>query len=213
MASSSAPARVPKQTFHCLLAATQQGSGGALAALLDLYRPYLLATAAARIDHRLNAKAGASDLVQETLQEAHRKFAGLDEKPQTESQLRFWLRNTLLERLKALRRRYYRAQRRSVRRERSLDDYGSKEFLIKLAASNSETPAARMDRKINQTRLESALGRLAPAYQQIIRWRNRDGLRFTEIGRRIDRSADAARMLWYRALRQLKKELGIGDGD
>jgi RNA polymerase sigma-70 factor, ECF subfamily len=213
MTSSSAPPHVSKTAFQRLLADSRQGSGDALVSLLELYRPYLLATATARLDFRLKAKAGPSDLVQETLQAAHRKFPRLDVKPQTESQVRFWLRNTLLERLKALRRRYFRAQRRSVQRERSLDDYGSKEFLVKLAASHSDTPAARLDQKALTIRLESALVRLAPAYRQVIRWRNHDGMQFTEIGRRMDRSADAARMLWNRALRQLKTELRLGDGD
>ena len=46
---------------------------------------------------------------------------------------------------------------------------------------------------------------------------HRDGHGFEEIGRRLKHSSDAARMLWYRAFKQLSVELertrmGVGGG-
>jgi RNA polymerase sigma-70 factor (ECF subfamily) len=213
MSSPPARKRISSRRLAQLLAALETGRAEALAPLLDLYRPYLLATARARLEDRLKAKAGPSDLVQETLAEAHRVWDRLENKPQTEEELRVWLRNILLERLKALRRRYYRAQSRSLRRERSLDEGESKRLLDQLVASYTETPSARFDREALLERLEQALDRLPPAYRQVIVWRSRDGWQFAKIGARMDRSADAARMLWIRAIRLLKKELGVGDGD
>jgi RNA polymerase sigma-70 factor (ECF subfamily) len=213
MGSSPAQARISKTRLRQLLDDLRNGRGEALAALLNLYRPYLLATARARLEDRLKAKAGPSDLVQETLAEAHRAWDRLESKPQSEEELRVWLRNILLERLKALRRRYYRAQSRSLRRERSLDEGASKQLLERIVASYTETPSARFDREALLERLEQALDRLPPAYRQVIVWRNRDGWQFAKIGARMGRSADAARMLWSRAIRLLKKELGVGDGD
>jgi RNA polymerase sigma-70 factor (subfamily 1) len=213
MSTSPARNRISARRLRQLLAAVTSGQELALAPLLDLYRPYLLATARARLEHRLKAKAGPSDLVQETLAEAHRAWDRLEKKPQTEEELRVWLRNLLLERLKALRRRYYRAKSRSLRRERSLDEGESKQLLDQLVADYTETPSARFDREALLERLEQALDRLPPAHRQIILWRSRDGWQFAKIGARMDRSADAARMLWRRAIRLLKKELGVGDGD
>jgi RNA polymerase sigma factor (sigma-70 family) len=117
-----------------------------------------------------------------------------------------------MDRFKALRRRYYRAKRRSLNREMSLDEGQSKQLVEQLAANHSETPSGQFDRKVAIERLEDALKRLPPAYRQVILWLNRDGRQFADIGRRMDRSADAARMLWSRAIRQLKNELGVEDG-
>ena len=213
MDSSPARTRASRKRLGQLLADLTNGRGEALAALLDLYRPYLLATALARLDDRLKPKAGASDLVQETLTMALHAWGALETKPQTEEELRKWLRQILMEQLKALRRRYYRAKSRSLRRERSLDEGESKRLIDQLAASCSESPSARFDREILAEQLESALERLPAAYRQIILWRSRDRWQFAEIGARMDRSPDAARMRWRRAIGQLRAELGVSNGD
>jgi RNA polymerase sigma-70 factor, ECF subfamily len=212
MSSFPARDRVARHRLDELLVELRHGHQESLAILLDLYRPYLLATARARLEDRLKAKAGPSDLVQETLIEANHAWQRLEEKPKTEEEFRLWLRNILMAQFKALRRRYYRAQRRSLSREWSLDDDESKHLVERLVADHSDTPSGRFDRKMAIERLEGALGRLAPAYRQIILWRNRDGWQFAKIGARMNRSTDAARMLWGRAMRQLKKELGVEDG-
>jgi RNA polymerase sigma-70 factor, ECF subfamily len=212
MSSSAARKRSWRRRFNRLLAELADNQNGSLLALLNLYRPYLLATARARLEPRLKPKAGPSDLVQETLVEANRAWQVLDEKPRTEEETRLWLRNILFERLKALRRRYYRAQSRSVGRERSLDQSESRELLDELVARHCETPRSIFDRKTLTRRVEDALKRLSPAYRQVILWRSRDGRPFAEIGARMERSADAARMLWRRAILQLKKELEGEDG-
>jgi DNA-directed RNA polymerase specialized sigma24 family protein len=41
-------------------------------------------------------------------------------------------------------------------------------------------------------------------YQKVIRWRYQDKCSFDEIGHRLGRSADAAKHLFYRAMRELK---------
>lgn len=208
MSSSPVQKRISSKGFAKLLLDIQNGTGGSLATLLELYRPYLLATAASRLNKGLKAKAGPSDLVQETLAQAHRSFEKLDEKFETEAEVRHWLRNILLERLKATHRRYFGAKRRSVGRERSLSDWKSKEFVERLAAKQAETPAGHVDRQVLRIRLEQALERLPAAYRQIIVWRNYEGLKFVAIGEKLGRSPDAVRMLWNRAIRQLTKELG-----
>jgi len=213
MDSSPPCDRISRRRLEQLLAELQGGHGEALASLLDVYRPYLLATARARLDERLRAKAGPSDMVQETIAEAHQAWQRIERQPTSPDEFREWLRILLLERLKALRRRYYRAQSRSLRRERPLVDGESKRLIDALAASNSDSPSANFDRQALSDRLESALQRLPAPYRQVILWRNRDNWRFTEIGAKMDRSEDAARMLWTRAIRLLRKELGVIDGD
>ena len=60
-------------------------------------------------------------------------------------------------------------------------------------------------------RLQAAIGRLPDDYRQVIALRYQEGLAFEEVGRRLGRSTDAARMLWARAVDRLKQELH-GDG-
>lgn len=213
MDSSPTRIRVSRKKLRQLLDELRDGRGDALATILNLYRPYLLATARARLEDRLKPKAGPSDLVQETLVQAHRIWSRLEHKPQSEDELRVWLRNILLARLKALRRRYYRAKSRSLRRERSLDEGESKQLLDELVAEYSHAPSELFDHKVLLEQLELALNRLPAAYRQVILWRSRDHWSFAQIGTKMDRSADAARMLWCRAIRLLKRELGVDNGD
>lgn len=55
--------------------------------------------------------------------------------------------------------------------------------------------------------LLAALGRLPDDYRRVIAWRQQEQLSFEEIGQRMQRSPDAARKLWARAIERLKREL------
>jgi DNA-directed RNA polymerase specialized sigma24 family protein len=58
-----------------LLLRARKGDGEALGALLEFYRSNLVLLARVSIDRRLQGKADASDLVQETFLQAHDGFA------------------------------------------------------------------------------------------------------------------------------------------
>ena len=48
--------------------------------------------------------------------------------------------------------------------------------------------------------------RLLPEhYREVITWHQHDGLSFAEIGERLGRTAEAARLLWWRALQHLRR--------
>jgi RNA polymerase sigma factor (sigma-70 family) len=55
--------------------------------------------------------------------------------------------------------------------------------------------------------LGQALEQLPEHYRQVIHWRNYERLEFEDIGRRLGRSAEAARKLWGRAIEQLQRLL------
>ena len=55
--------------------------------------------------------------------------------------------------------------------------------------------------------LQLAIQRLPGHYQDVIRWRNYDRASFEDIGMRLERSAEAARKLWVRAVEMLQQEL------
>ena len=101
------------------LAAARRGNDNALGELLKACRAYLLLVAHQEIAPALMAKAGPSDLVQETFLEARRdfgEFRGL-----TEAEFLGWLRKILLNNLANFRRRYRRTGKREVTREIAID--------------------------------------------------------------------------------------------
>jgi RNA polymerase sigma factor (sigma-70 family) len=56
--------------------------------------------------------------------------------------------------------------------------------------------------------LQEALARLPEAYRQVLRYRYDEGRPFEEIAQLLDRSPNAARKLWARAVEWLQQELG-----
>ena len=59
--------------------------------------------------------------------------------------------------------------------------------------------------------MSEALARLPEHYRQVLAWRSFEGLSFAEIGRRLERSEDAVRMLYTRAFERLQVEMGLDD--
>lgn len=88
---------VDRSSPEVLLARARDGDQEALGALLEEYREYLRVLARARVGRDLQVRLDPSDLVQETLLEAHRdyhQFLGT-----TEAELTVWLRRTCNDRL------------------------------------------------------------------------------------------------------------------
>jgi RNA polymerase sigma-70 factor (ECF subfamily) len=54
--------------------------------------------------------------------------------------------------------------------------------------------------------LHRVLGRLPAEYRVVLLLRHQDELTFEEVGRRMERSAEAARKLWARAVERLQRE-------
>ena len=107
---------------------------------LDEYRDYLLLLARSRLDPRLHGRLDPSDIVQQTLLEAHRdaeQFHG-----HTDAERAGWLRQMLARNL-ANAVRDHTPDRRDVNRERSLQaslDESSARFEAFLAADLTPTP-------------------------------------------------------------------------
>src|SRR5437764_11715348 len=104
------------------LEAARTGSREALGRVLDSYRAYLLLIADRELDPKLQAKGGASDLVQETFLEAQRDFNGFQ--GSSDGELRAWLRQLLLHNLANWARRYRDAAKRQLDREVGLPQGG-----------------------------------------------------------------------------------------
>jgi RNA polymerase sigma-70 factor (ECF subfamily) len=199
MASSDA---IDSQDLASCLAAARAGSTAALGQLLLMCRAYLLGVANAELEPRLRPKAGASDLVQEAFLEAQRVFDRFQ--GNSPEELLHWLRAILLNKLADFTRQYKGTQKRQVAREVALGTASA------IGAWDSSTPSGELGRQETTELVRQALDKLPEHYRQVIIWRQWDDLPFEEIARRSGKSVDAARMLWWRAIERLQKEIGPG---
>src|SRR5215469_4840024 len=101
-----------------LIRRCRAGEVGARDQLFARYQHYLYVLAQAQLGRRLRTKCAPSDLVQQTLLEAHRDFGGFH--GQHEGELLAWLRRILAHNLFNEARRYG-AQQRDAEREISID--------------------------------------------------------------------------------------------
>src|SRR5262249_52736165 len=125
-----------------LLRAARGGDDAARGQLLELYRNYLMAIAEVELAGNLRPKAGASDVVQDALLEAHAFFARFIGEQGEE--FRVWLRGILLNKLAQVHAHYHDVQKRHVGREQSLDESGSEGRLRDVLPGNVSTPSGQV---------------------------------------------------------------------
>ncbi len=187
------------------LPAARAGSREALGRVLSAARRYLHTIARQELDPDLRAKNSPSDLVQETFVEAQRDFGQFQ--GDTEAELLAWLRQLLLHRVGKLRRRYRDTHKRRLGREVALGGDSSSGGLAGGLAADVLSPSGQAMEHEQDQALQAALGRLPDDYRRVITLRYQEQLPFEEIGRLLERSPDAARKLWARAVERLQEEL------
>ncbi len=130
---------------------------------LDQYRDYLLTLARTQLPGQLRGRVDASDVVQETLLEAHRQHAQFQ--GSEAGQLFAWLRQILAGKLVDALRRETRGKR-DVRRELQcqLELDASAANLVVMAGSDLTTPSRKIERSEVALQLAQALQSL-PANQ------------------------------------------------
>lgn len=186
--------------------AARAGSQEALGSALETYRRYLLSVAENNLDPRLQAKGGASDLVQETFLEAQRDFEQFT--GTTEAELLAWLRKLLLNNMGNFARKYRDTEKRAVGREVALPTEGSSASgaPTPVAVGKGPSPSGLAIANEQAQAIQLALDRLPEDYRRVIQLRYQEEKSFEEIGRLLNRSPDAARKLWSRAMQQLRQE-------
>jgi RNA polymerase sigma-70 factor (ECF subfamily) len=168
-------------------------------------RDYLLIIANREVTGAVAAKMAPSDVVQETLFQAHRKLA--DFVGSSEAQFLAWLRAILINQVQLARRTYQGTQARDIRRERSLADLHADAEIRQAMPAAVETPSRFA---IANERLEivaSVLSRLPADYQRVLRLRYWEQLPLETIAREMGRTPAAVQKLWFRAIEQVKREL------
>ncbi|QEF97143.1 ECF RNA polymerase sigma-E factor [Stieleria maiorica] len=193
-----------------LLAGAQNGQGDCLGRLLQLYLNYLKLIARTQLDQKLQARTSASDVVQDTLLEAHRDFSKF--RGSCPEEFLAWLRKILVNNLGHIIQRHVLAEKRDIRREISLDDVGatlerSTARLVAIIADPGLTPSTDAQNHEASLLLADELAELPDDYREVILLRHIEGLAFPEVAARMERSAGAVRMLWMRAIAQLRVRL------
>jgi RNA polymerase sigma-70 factor (ECF subfamily) len=187
------------------VAAARAGSSEALGQALQACRGYLLLLADRELDPDLRAKGGASDLVQETFLEAQKDFAQFQ--GNSEDELRAWLRQILLHNLANFTRRYRATAKRRLGREVALNVSGSsadREGGLRLDALS---PSGMAMEEEQARALRRALERLGDDHRQVILLHYQEQRPFEEIAPLMNRSYEAVRSLWARAIRRLRQEM------
>src|SRR5262245_4689500 len=169
-------------------------------------RPYLLLLARAQLPPRLRPKLDASDIVQQTLMEAHRdrhQFTG------DVSGLTAWLRQILARNL-ANGIRDLGRHKRDVNRERSLEQSlaESSARLEAWLADGRIAPPEQAARNEQLLALADALLGLPDGQREAVELRYLHGWPVKQIAQHLEKSATAVAGLLHRGLGELRKRLG-----
>jgi RNA polymerase sigma-70 factor, ECF subfamily len=176
---------------------------------LDRYRAYLHLLARLNLADRLRGKLDPSDVVQQTLLQAHENFGQF--RGRTDAELAAWLRRILARHLAHLARDFARA-RRDVAAERSLEAAlgASSARLGDWLAAGQSSPSDRAAREEAAVRLAEALASLPEPQREALVLQHWQGLSLAEIGARLDRTPAAVAGLIKRGMRRLRELLHEG---
>ena len=189
-----------KKSSRALLNALD-GDRTVLGDVLQAFRRYLMAIARRALGEGLQPKGGASDVVQETFLEAHRDFELFHGK--TEAEFLAWLRKMLLNNIANFHRRYRATARRAIGKEISFYSGESSSRMAEEMVAATD-PAEQAEAKEEVELLRSLMKQLPTAYEQVLTlWYEERS--FDEIGRIMNRSTNASRMLWMRAVQHLQE--------
>jgi RNA polymerase sigma-70 factor (ECF subfamily) len=181
-----------------------RGENDALGQLLQSFRAYLMTVAGREMTIALRGKCGASDVVQETFREAHRDRTAFRGK--TRHELRAWLKRILLNNIRDFTKGF-----RQTKRQARLEVPMGPETLNALIDPEL-TPRGRACHREDTVVIARAIAGLPEDYRRVIELKSRENWTFQEIGQEMGRSPDAARMLWFRAIESLRRELAASDG-
>src|SRR5262245_35722586 len=163
--------------------------------LFARYRQYLWILAQGQLGGRLRTRCDPSDLVQQTLLEAFRDFAGFT--GVHEAELLAWLRQILAHNLYN-EARHQGAQRRDATRQVSLEEVQagldrSSVTLGRCLAADGPTPSQAAGEREAAVRLADTLARLPKDYQTVLLLRVFEGLSAEEVAARMERTSGAVR--------------------
>ena len=193
-----------------LLRLACSGDEAAKNELFDRYRGRLRQMVAARLDGRLNARVDPSDVVQDALRDAARRFDSyFADDPQRGVYL--WMRQITWDRLTDLHRKHISTEKRSVARERrwapSLNDESVLALAKSLVATDTNPEWHAIQAEMS-ARVREALDGLKENDREILVLRHLEELEVPEIAELLGISPTTVTTRHLRALQRLRKSLG-----
>ncbi len=194
--------------FASKISMARNGQSEVVGELLEPYRNYLRMLAASQMGHPVGKRVSPSDIVQDTMLAAHRDLG--DFQGTTSAEFGSWLRTILARCLLRAIERNVTAEKRDVRREVSIEGLrtsiesscaGIGAFLVQ---QHQETPSQIVSGEEESLRVANFVAKLPEDYQKVIALRNFGSMRFDEIAIQMNRSPQAVRLLWLRAINRLR---------
>jgi RNA polymerase sigma-70 factor (ECF subfamily) len=170
------------------------------------FRSYLRLLANMQIDKRVRSKVDASDIVQQTMLQAHRardQFQG-----STEAQRGAWLRQILARNLSHATRDLTR-DKRDVRREKSMQTSVEQSSLRmeQFLTADESTPSVKVQRSEQLLRMATAIESLPEAQQDALVMHYLQGMSLPEIATALDKTRGSVAGLLRRGLASLREQL------
>lgn len=192
-----------------LLAEARAGDAAAVNRLLERHRAALRRMIDLRMDHLVQRRVDASDIVQDVLIEAHRRLDDYLQNPAMPFHL--WLRHMAKDRLIDAHRRHRVAARRSVDREQPLVAAAHLDLSTYNLAAGIEdpelTPAAAATWHELQIRFQQALDTMDEQDREVVLLRHFEHLSNGEVAEVLGLTEPAAGMRYLRAMRRLRAKL------
>jgi RNA polymerase sigma-70 factor (ECF subfamily) len=192
-----------KDATEQLLRRAGEGSQSAVNHLLAKHRGRLRRMVAARMDDRLAQRIDPSDVVQEALADAQRRFdAYLRDRPVS---FYPWLRQLAWNRLVDLHRRHLHAGKRSIVREASPTLSGdSVEQVTRRLASRELCPSERILKEELKQRVLQTLDCLPESDREIVILRHVEELSVQEVAQTLGLPAGTVKSRHFRAIQRLR---------
>jgi RNA polymerase sigma-70 factor (ECF subfamily) len=168
------------------------------------FRPYLLMLARLQFDDLLQAKLDESDIVQQTLLEAHHSLATF--RGQSHCEMAAWLRQILARNLADEIKRFRRGKR-DVRMEQSLQVVLNESTIRvqRWLSTDDQSPSEYAIVNEQLLLLATALLQLPEDQRKAVEMRMIQGLSFAEVANRLGRNEVAAASLFRRGIKKLRE--------
>ena len=174
------------------------GDDVALGQIVSQVQSYLLFVANGSLNQQIRSKISASDIVQQSMLEAHQSIDRFNGSSETE--IRAWLKRILIGNLVDSTRHYKKAARRNTDREISIE-----KLAVPLAQPDSQTASWYVSRKETKEQLLEEVNRLPERQRYVVEARHRLGQSYQEIASSMEITEVAVRKLWSRGVQRLKE--------